>query len=105
MAHAVGSVPIDLTSLDADCAILPTSKYLCAGPGNIGAFWINPRYRGVNPGLRGWFGTDRNVLTNQIPDFTPSPDALKRFQISGCDPISLAKVDAALSYFVDNDYN
>lgn len=58
-----------------------------SGPGCVGAFYINPRHRGVKPGMRGWFGTDRAVLTMQNPSYTPSKEGLKRFQISGIDPI------------------
>ena len=64
LAHALGAVPINITDLDVDCAYLSSSKYMSSGPGCIGGIYINPRHRGVMPGLRGWFGTDRAILTS-----------------------------------------
>lgn len=87
LAHSLGCVPINITELDVDAVYLSSSKYLNSGPGCVGGIYINPRHRNVKPGLRGWFGTDRSVLTVQNPIYSPSTDALKRFQISGIDPI------------------
>ena len=80
---------------------MSTSKFLNSGPGSIGGLYIHPRHLGVKSGMRGWFGIDRAVLTLQNPEYAPSKDGLKRFQISGFDPAKLAMVDAALSYFVE----
>ena len=79
LAHALGAVPINIAELDVDAAYLSSSKYMSSGPGCIGGLYLNPKHRSVTPGLRGWFGTDRAVLTAQIPQFTPSKEALKRF--------------------------
>lgn len=87
LAHALGCVPINLRELDVDAAYMSSSKYMNSGPGCVGGIYINPRHRGVKPGLRGWFGTDRDRLTNQDPLYTPSHEDLKRFEISGVDPI------------------
>lgn len=64
LAHALGAVPLNITELDVDCAYLSSSKYLSSGPGCVGGIFINSRHRGIVPGLRGWFGTDRNMLTS-----------------------------------------
>ena len=87
LAHSLGCVPINITEMDVDAAYISSSKYMNSGPGCVGAIYINPRHRGVKPGLRGWFGTDRATLTLQNPIYSPSKEALKRFQISGIDPI------------------
>lgn len=79
LAHALGCVPINITELEVDAAYLSSSKYMNSGPGCVGAIYINPKHRGVKPGMRGWFGTDRSVLTMQDPKYTPSKEALKRF--------------------------
>ena len=63
LAHALGCVPINIRELDVDAAYLSSSKYMNSGPGCVGGIYLNPRHRGVKPGLRGWFGTDRTVLT------------------------------------------
>jgi kynureninase len=67
LAHSLGCVPINITELDVDAAYMSSSKYMNSGPGCVGAIYINPRHSGVKPGLRGWFGTDRAVLTMQNP--------------------------------------
>ncbi len=105
LAHSIGSVPIHLTKWDVDAAYWSTSKYLNSGAGNIGGIYIHPKYRGISPGIKGWFGTDRDLFSAQSPVFAPSPQGLKRFQISGFDHMQLAKVDASLSYFVDVEYS
>ena len=69
LAHALGAVPIDLAKLDVDAAYLSSSKYMNSGPGCVGGIYLNPRHRGILPGIRGWFGTERSVLTMQIPQF------------------------------------
>jgi kynureninase len=63
LAHALGSVPLHLNELDVDAAVFSTAKFLNSGPGSIGGLYINPRHKGVKSGLRGWFGTERAVLT------------------------------------------
>ena len=63
LAHSLGCVPINITELDVDAAYMSSSKYMNSGPGCVGAIYINPRHRGIKPGMRGWFGTDRSVLT------------------------------------------
>ena len=41
LAHSVGCVDIQLNKWNVDAAVLCTYKYLNAGPGNIGALYIN----------------------------------------------------------------
>jgi len=47
LAHSLGCVPINLTELDVDAAVMSTSKFLNSGPGSYGGLYINPRHRGV----------------------------------------------------------
>jgi len=79
LAHALGCVPINITELMVDAAYLSSSKYMNSGPGCVGGIYINKKHRGVQAGLRGWFGVERSVLTTQNPLNGPSKDALKRF--------------------------
>ncbi len=72
LAHALGSVPVHLYDLEVDAAVMSTSKFLNSGPGSIGGIYIHPRHKGVKSGMRGWFGTERAVLTLQNPEYTPS---------------------------------
>jgi kynureninase len=88
-----------------DGAVLSTSKFLSGGAGSIGGMYLNPRHKDARSGIRGWFGTDRNLLGAQRPVYTPSQEGLKRFQISGYDPMRLAMAEASLSYFVEAGMN
>ena len=63
LAHSLGCVPVNITQLNCDVAYASTAKYLCSGGGNVGVFYINPKYKGITPGIKGWFGTDRDILT------------------------------------------
>jgi kynureninase len=63
LAHSLGSVPINLTELGVDAAVMSSSKFLNTGPGSYGGLYVHPKYRAVQSGLRGWFSIDRSVLT------------------------------------------
>lgn len=102
MAHSLGCVPLKLHDWKVDAAVVCTYKYINAGPGNLGAIFIHEDMRPkLQPGLRGWFGTDRKVLLAQEPVFTPSPEQLKAYQISTFDPLQLCRLSAALEYFIE----
>ncbi len=64
LAHAIGATPINVKELKVDAAFFCCYKYLCGGPGATAAIFINSDYhKDLSPGLRGWFGTDRTVLS------------------------------------------
>ena len=62
MSHSLACVPLKLVDWDVDAAIACGYKYLCGGPGSCAAFYINPKYKDIQPVLRGWFGTLRNEI-------------------------------------------
>lgn len=55
-AHSVGVLPHAFDEWDIDFAIWCTYKYLNAGPGAVGALYVNPRHFGTEPALAGWWG-------------------------------------------------
>jgi kynureninase len=55
-AHSVGAIPHAFDEWDIDFATWCTYKYLNAGPGAVGALYVNPRHADVFPGLPGWWG-------------------------------------------------
>ena len=55
-AHSVGSVPHAFGTWDVDFAVWCSYKYLNAGPGAVGALYVNPRHFGRLPALAGWWG-------------------------------------------------
>lgn len=55
-AHSAGVVPHRFDEWGVDFAFWCTYKYLNAGPGAVGALYVNRRHHGVRPGLSGWWG-------------------------------------------------
>lgn len=55
-AHSVGAMPHAFDAWDIDFAIWCTYKYLNAGPGAVGALYVNRRHFDTEPALAGWWG-------------------------------------------------
>ena len=55
-AHSVGAVPHRFAEWGPDFAFWCSYKYLNAGPGAVGALYVNRRHHGTLPGLPGWWG-------------------------------------------------
>jgi len=55
-AHSAGAVPHYFDDWQVDFAFWCSYKYLNAGPGGVGALYVNRRHFGVRPGLSGWWG-------------------------------------------------
>lgn len=55
-AHSAGALPHQLDEWDVDFAVWCSYKYLNAGPGAVGALYVNPRHFGREPALAGWWG-------------------------------------------------
>ena len=54
--HSAGAIPHALDAWNVDFAFWCTYKYLNAGPGAIGALYVNPRHADAVPALPGWWG-------------------------------------------------
>src|SRR5215218_4165984 len=55
-AHSIGAIPHRFDDWGVDFAFWCTYKYLNAGPGAVGALYVNRRHHGRRPGLSGWWG-------------------------------------------------
>jgi kynureninase len=55
-AHSVGAVPHRFDEWGVDFAFWCTYKYLNAGPGSVGALYVNRHHFAKTPGLAGWWG-------------------------------------------------
>lgn len=56
LSHSVGAVPHELARDGADFAVWSHYKWLNAGPGSVGGYFLHPRHDGRPPGLAGWWG-------------------------------------------------
>lgn len=55
-AHSAGAIPHRFSEWGVDFAFWCTYKYLNAGPGSVGALYVNKRHFERRPGLAGWWG-------------------------------------------------
>jgi kynureninase len=68
-AHSVGVIPHRFDAWGVDFAFWCTYKYLNAGPGAVGALYVNPRHAGRRPGLAGWWGYQKERQFDMRPDW------------------------------------
>ncbi len=75
LAHSVGAVSHRLSEWDVDFAVWCSYKYLNAGPGAVAGLYVNERHFGIEPGLAGWWGHDKETQFEMKTTFTPADDA------------------------------
>ena len=56
LSHSLGAVPHALAAEGADFAVWSHYKWLNAGPGAVGGYFLHPRHAARPPGLAGWWG-------------------------------------------------
>ena len=82
--QAAGSVPLDVSALDADFLTAGTVKYLLASAG-LGFLWCRPGLAtSLLPTQTGWFA-DEDIFRMDISDYSPHASA-RRFD-SGTPPV------------------
>jgi len=100
LAHAAGNLVLKLHDWNVDFAAWCSYKYLNAGPGGIGACFVNEKHV-TNPNLHrfaGWWGHDKTRRFLMEPDFRPIPTA-EGWQLSNPPIFQLAALDASLKIF------
>ncbi|HEV2065209.1 MAG TPA: kynureninase [Thermomicrobiales bacterium] len=97
-AHSVGALPHDLDGWDIDFAIWCTYKYLNAGPGAVGALYVNPRHFGTMPVLAGWWGYRKDRQFDMVHHWEGAAGA-GAWQISTIPLLSAAAVLGSLAIF------
>ncbi len=97
-AHSVGALPHDFDGWDIDFAIWCTYKYLNAGPGAVGALYVNPRHFGTVPALAGWWGYRKDRQFDMVHHWEGAAGA-GAWQISTIPLLSAAAVLGSLAIF------
>ncbi|MEI5908313.1 kynureninase [Bacillus spongiae] len=93
--HSIGAIPHYFSKWDVDFAYWCTYKYLNSGPGGVGALYVNEKHHGIEPGLAGWFGSNKTVQFDMKHDFIPAETA-GAFQIATPHILSAAPLIGAL---------
>jgi len=97
-AHSVGVVPHRFDAWDVDFAIWCNYKYLNAGPGSVGALYVNERHFGKLPALPGWWGYQKERQFDMLHEFEGAGDA-GAWQISTVPVLSAAPLLGSLDIF------
>ena len=96
--HSAGSVPHKLHEWNVDFAVWCCYKYLNGGPGSSAAIYINRRHHGGMPGLRGWFGYNKERQFDMTLHYEPARNA-GAWQIGTPHIFSMAPIDGSLQVF------
>ncbi len=118
-AHSIGAVPHRFDDWGVDFAFWCNYKYLNAGPGSVGALYVNRRRFDNAPGLAGWWGYLKErqfdmlhtwegaghagawqISTPPILSTAPLLGSLRLFAEAGIDRIR-AKSLAQTAYLID----
>jgi kynureninase len=97
-AHSAGALPHDFDGWDIDFAVWCTYKYLNAGPGAVGALYVNPRHFGTMPALAGWWGYRKDRQFDMVHTWESAADA-GAWQISTIPLLSAVTVLGSIAIF------
>ncbi|QFG00349.1 kynureninase [Psychrobacillus glaciei] len=98
LCHSIGSVQHELDEWGVDFAFWCNYKHLNGGPGSTGGIYVNHQHLGQNPGLAGWFGSDKEKQFDLAAQMTPAPDA-GAYQIGTPNILSAAPLFGSLEMF------
>ncbi len=97
-AHSAGSIPHHFDRDDVDFALWCGYKYLNAGPGSVGALYVNRRHFDTRPGLSGWWGYHKARQFDMLHTWESAPGA-GAWQISTVPLLSGAPLLGSLQMF------
>lgn len=98
LCHSIGAVPHKLSEWGVDFAFWCTYKHLNGGPGSVAGLYINRRHFGKEPGLAGWFGSQKDRQFDMDHTFTPAEGA-GAYQIGTPHVLSMAPLIGSLELF------
>ena len=97
LAHVTGNVPLDLHNWEVDFAAWCSYKYLNAGPGATGGYFIHEKHL-AHPSinrLAGWWGNDESTRFKMEKGFIPKLDA-SGWNISTAQVFNMTALKASL---------
>lgn len=98
LCHSIGAVPHELHAQGVDFAFWCSYKHLNGGPGSVAGLFVHEKHFGIQPGLSGWFGSDKEKQFDMSHTMMPA-DTAGAFQIGTPHVLSLAPVIGALEVF------
>jgi kynureninase len=98
--HSIGAIPHQFDAWDVDFAFWCNYKYLNAGPGSIGALYVNERHFEKLPALPGWWGYEKSRQFDMRHEFEPARGA-GGWQISTISVLSAAPLLGSLAMFAE----
>lgn len=96
--HSIGAVPHHFHDDGVDFAYWCNYKYLNNGPGGTAGLFVHEKHLGTQPGLAGWFGSDKQKQFDMDHNFTPA-DTAGAFQIGTPNILSTAPLIGSLEIF------
>ncbi|CDQ42036.1 MULTISPECIES: kynureninase [Virgibacillus] len=98
LCHSIGSIPHQLSEWGVDFAFWCTYKHLNGGPGSVGGLYVNQKHFGNNPGLAGWFSSNKEKQFDMDHTLTPAESA-GAYQIGTPHVLSAAPLIGSLEMF------
>lgn len=100
LAHVTGNIPLALHDWQVDFAAWCSYKYLNAGPGAVGGYFIHEKHiaNQALPRLAGWWGNDEKERFKMEKGFIPKPNA-SGWNISTAQVFNMVGLKASLSIF------
>jgi kynureninase len=100
LAHAAGTLPLQLHDWDVDWAAWCSYKYLNSGPGSLAAAFVHEKHLADRslPKFAGWWSTDPATRFRMAPEVTPV-DSADSWQVSNPPILAMAPVLASLEMF------
>ncbi|WP_188455170.1 kynureninase [Virgibacillus oceani] len=75
LCHSIGSIPHHLSEWGVDFAFWCNYKHLNGGPGSVASLYVNKKHFGNEPGLAGWFSSDKEKQFDMEHTLTPAQNA------------------------------
>lgn len=97
-AHSIGAIPHQFHDWGVDFAVWCNYKYLNSGPGGVGGLFVHKKHAGLNPGLAGWFSSNKEKQFDMEYTLTSAEHA-GAFQIGTPHILSMAPLIGSLEIF------